>query len=133
MSLNNEERAIIVELEKEKALSTFAEIEILRNAKLWNNIAGRLYYAAFHAVSALLVSDGHSVGTHQGAVVQLHKFYVKEGSLSREDGSFYSQLQTLREKSDYNCTYNASEEEIVPRISATKNFIDRVLGLIKSA
>ncbi len=47
MSLNNEERAIIVELEKEKALSTFAEI--------------------------------------------------------------------------------------VPRISATKNFIDRVLGLIKSA
>ena len=81
----------------------------------------------------MLVSDGHSVGTHQGAVVQLHKFYVKEGSLSREDGSFYSQLQTLREKSDYNCTYNASEEEIVPRISATKNFIDRVLGLIKSA
>ena len=75
MSLNNEERAIIVELEKEKALSTFAEIEILRNAKLWNNIAGRLYYAAFHAVSALLVNDGHSVGTHQGAVVQLHKFY----------------------------------------------------------
>ncbi|MBO7367513.1 MAG: HEPN domain-containing protein [Paludibacteraceae bacterium] len=133
MSLNNEERAIIVELEKEKALSTFAEIEILRNAKLWNNIAGRLYYAAFHAVSALLVNDGHSVGTHQGAVVQLHKFYVKEGPLSREDGSFYSQLQTLREKSDYNCTYNASEEEIVPRISATKNFIDRVLGLIKSA
>ena len=113
MSLNNEERAIIVELEKEKSLSTFAEIDILRNAKLWNNIAGRLYYAAFHAVSALLVSDGHSVGTHQ------------------EDGSFYSQLQTLREKSDYNCSYNASEDEILPRISATKDFIDRVLNLIK--
>ncbi len=130
MSLNNEERAIIVELEKEKSLSTFAEIDILRNAKLWNNIAGRLYYAAFHAVSALLVNDGHSVGTHQGAVVQLHKFYVKTGVLSREDGSFYSQLQTLREKSDYNCSYNASEDEILPRISATKDFIDRVLNLI---
>lgn len=131
MSLNNEERAIIVELEKEKSLSTFAEIDILRNARLWNNIAGRLYYAAFHAVSALLVNDGHSVGTHQGAVVQLHKFYVKTGMLSREDGSFYSQLQTLREKSDYNCSYNASEDEILPRISATKDFIDRVLNLIK--
>ena len=130
MILNNEERAIIVELEKEKSLSTFAEIDILRNAKLWNNIAGRLYYAAFHAVSALLVNDGHSVGTHQGAVVQLHKFYVKTGVLSREDGSFYSQLQTLREKSDYNCSYNASEDEILPRISATKDFIDRVLNLI---
>lgn len=30
MSLNDEERQIIVNLEKEKALNTFAEIDILR-------------------------------------------------------------------------------------------------------
>lgn len=131
MSLTQEERNIIVELEKEKSLSTFAEIDVLRSAKLWNNIAGRLYYAAFHAVSALLVSDEHTVGTHQGAVVQLHQFYVKTGLLSKEYGSFYSQLQTLREKSDYNCTYNATEDEIIPRIPMTKDFIDAVLNLIK--
>jgi hypothetical protein len=131
MSLTLEERNIIVELEKEKSLSTFAEIDVLLSAKLWNNIAGRLYYAAFHAVSALLVSEGHAVGTHQGAVVQLHQFYVKTGLLSKEYGSFYSQLQTLREKSDYNCSYNASEDDILPRIPQTKSFIDAVIGLIR--
>lgn len=131
MSLSDEERQIIVNLEKEKALSTFAEMEILQNAGLWNNIANRLYYAAFHAVSALLIHDRHNVGTHQGAVLMLHQHYVKTGILTKEDGAFYSQLQTLREKSDYNCTYNATQEDTVPRIAQTKLFIDKVLDLIQ--
>lgn len=132
MRLNPEERNIVVELEADKARSTFAEVEVLRQAGLWNNLAGRLYYSAFHAVSALLVSEGHFVGTHQGAMVQFHKYFVKTGMLTKEEGALYSQLQTLREKSDYNCSYSATEDEIVPRIAATGMFIDKVLGLIKN-
>jgi hypothetical protein len=131
MSLNDEERKILVGLEIEKSRRTFAEIEILRQAGLWDNIANRLYYAAFHAVSALLIHDGHPVGTHQGAVVMLHQHYVKTGILSKEDGAFYSQLQTLREKSDYNCTYYATEKDTAPRIVLTGAFIEKVIGLIK--
>lgn len=131
MSINKEERKIIVDLEIEKARKTFSEIEILRQAGLWDNIANRLYYAAFHAVSALLINDEHSVGTHQGAVVMLHQYYVKTGILSKEDGAFYSQLQTLREKSDYNCTYYATEEDTAPRIASTEAFIEKVIRLIK--
>ena len=131
MSLNDEERQIIVSLEKEKALSTFAEMDVLRQAGLWNNIANRLYYAAFHAVSALLIHDHHNVGTHQGAVSMLHQYYVATGILTKQDGAFYSQLQTLREKSDYNCTYNATEEDTAPRIAKTKQSIDKVLSLIE--
>ena len=130
MSLNDEERKILVGLEIEKSRRTFAEIEILRQAGLWDNIANRLYYAAFHAVSALLIHDGHPVGTHQGAVVMLHQHYVKTGILSKEDGAFYSQLQTLREKSDYNCTYYATKEDTAPRIALTEAFIEKVIGLI---
>lgn len=131
MSLNDEERQILVNLEKEKALNTFAEMNVLQQAGLWNNIANRLYYVAFHAVSALLIHDHHNVGSHQGAVIMLHQYYVKTGMLSKEEGAFYSQLQTLREKSDYNCTYNATESDTVPRIEQTKQFIDKILGLIQ--
>jgi uncharacterized protein (UPF0332 family) len=131
MSLNDEERQILVNLEKEKALNTFDEMSVLRQAGLWNNIANRLYYAAFHAVSALLINDHHNIGSHQGAVIMLHQHYVKTGILSKEDGAFYSQLQTLREKSDYNCTYNATEADTAPRIEQTKQFIDKILNLIK--
>jgi len=131
MSLNDEERQILVNLEKEKALNTFDEMSVLRQAGLWNNIANRLYYAAFHAVSALLINDHYNIGSHQGAVIMLHQHYVKTGILSKEDGAFYSQLQTLREKSDYNCTYNATEADTAPRIEQTKQFIDKILNLIK--
>ena len=130
MSLSEEERLIIVNLEAEKARKTFAETNVLRTAGLWNNLAGRLYYAAFHAVSALLIHDHHNVGTHQGAVIMFNQYYIKTGILPKEDGTFYSQLQSMREKSDYNCTYNATEEDIVPKIERTREFIDKVLALI---
>lgn len=42
MSLSDEERKIVICLETEKARKTFAEIEILRQAGLWNNIANRI-------------------------------------------------------------------------------------------
>jgi len=130
MSLTDEERSIVVEQEKMKALNTFAEVDILRQAGLWNNINNRLYYSAFHAVCALLISNHRKVGSHQGAVVMLNQYYVLTGLLSKDEGRFYSQLQTQRELSDYNCTYYATEEDTVPRIAKTKQFIDKVLSLI---
>lgn len=131
MSLSDEERKIVICLETEKARKTFAEIEILRQAGLWNNIANRMYYAAFHAVSALLISNGHIVGTHQGAVIMLHQHYIKTGVLEKKYGTLYSRLQTMREQSDYNCTYNATEEEITPLIPLTEKFIEKILEMIK--
>ena len=131
MSLTEEERYIMVSLEIEKAHATFDEVAVLQHAQLWNNLAGRLYCAAFHAVCALLIHDGHTVGTHQGAVVQLHQYYVKTGLLSKEMGAFYSQLQTLREKSDYNCSYNATQEDVLPRIEQTSKFLEAIMKLIR--
>lgn len=131
MKLTEEERKIIVGLEIEKSKRTFAEIEILRQAGLWNTIANRLFYAVFHAVTALLISEGYPAGSHQGTVIQFHQYFIKKGILTKSDGAFYSQMQTLREKADYNCTYYATEEDTAPRIAETATFIDRVIGVIK--
>ncbi len=65
--------------------------------------ANRLYYSLFHAVSALLISDHHEVGTHRGAVNKFSLYYVKEGVFTKEEGRLYSRLQRLREDGDYNC------------------------------
>ena len=50
MSLNEEERRIIVNLELEKATNTMTQIPELQKLGYWDNIANRLYYAVFHAV-----------------------------------------------------------------------------------
>ncbi len=126
MSLKEEDRKIIVTLEIEKAEQTFAETDLLCQAKFWSNLANRLYYSLFHAVTALLVHDHHEVGTHKGAVNRFHMYYVKTGLFTTEEGAFYSQMQSLREESDYNCTYNVTESEIVPRITPTRQLIDKI-------
>ena len=81
MSLSDEERNTIVRLEIEKSKNTFAEVIALVNAGLWSGAANRLYYAVFHAVSALLVHDRHQVNTHQGSHALFGLHYIKTGIL----------------------------------------------------
>jgi len=100
MSLNDEERITIVELEMEKAKKIFSEIDLLMNAGLWSNAANRLYYSVYHAVCALLIKDGHKATSHQGNHIVFGAYYVKTGIFPPEYGRFYNQLQTLREQSD---------------------------------
>ena len=69
MRLNDEERRIIVNLEYEKALSFLRQAESIAALDFWDAVANRLYYAVFHAVSALLVKDGYNVSTHKGTLV----------------------------------------------------------------
>lgn len=130
MGLTDEERKIIVNLELEKAQAIMAQIEALKNLGYWDNVANRLYYAIFHAVSALLIHDGHSVNTHKGVVVVFGQHYVRTGVFDIEDGRLYSQLQTIREKGDYNCVYQTSEEEVLPMIVPAQNLIEKIVKYI---
>ena len=66
MTLSPTERKIVVGLELDKANNIFSQIEVLQNAGFWDNIANRLYYSLFHAVSALLINEGLPVNSHKG-------------------------------------------------------------------
>ncbi|MBQ3595946.1 MAG: HEPN domain-containing protein [Bacteroidales bacterium] len=132
MSLNEEERKIIVGLEIEKAENIVSQINELEKLSYWDNIANRLYYALFHAVSALLIFDKHNVSTHKGSIVLFGQFYIKTGVFNINDGRLFSQLQTIREKSDYNCAYQTSEDEIKPLIYPTIELIKRIKLYINS-
>jgi len=109
MSLTNEERATLVALELRKAHETFEEIGILTSANRWSGAANRLYYAVFHAVNALLIHDGLYVITHHGSHALFHLHYIKTGKMPIDYGRLYSQLQTMREESDYNCKHRGTD------------------------
>lgn len=80
MSLNDDERRIIVGLEYEKAVNTFSQIQELQKLGYWDNIANRLY----------------------------------------------SDLQTMRNNSDYNCSYAATQKEIEPLIEPARLLIEKI-------
>ena len=126
MSLNDDERRIIVNLELEKATSTMAQIPELQKLGYWDNIANRLYYAVFHAVNALLIHDGHPVNTHRGVIALFGNYFIRTGIFASEDGRLYSDLQTMRNNSDYNCSYDATQQEIEPMIEPARNLIEKI-------
>ena len=130
MSLTQEERNIMVHLEIERAERMLAEFPIYIENNLWNTLVNRMYYAVFHAATALLIKKGLHAGTHQGVYILLSHHFIKEGILSSEEGRLFSRLETLREKGDYNCFIDPESEEVMPLIEPAKAFVAHISALI---
>lgn len=131
MSLDEEKRAIVVRLEIEKAYETLEEATILADRNRWSGAASRLYYALFHAVSALLIHDAHTVKSHKGAGVLFNNYYVKTHSVPPQYGILFGRLEDLREEGDYNCYYNITSEEFSASVAPAKEMIDAIAAMVK--
>ncbi len=126
MSLSKEERNIVVGLELEKAEKFLSQADAVAGMGMWDIVANRVFYAAFHAVSALLIHDHIEVRSHKGAGLMFGQKYVIPGVFSPDDGRLYAKLQDLREKSDYNLVYQSDESEMTPLIEQTRDLISRI-------
>ena len=131
MSLNGEERKIMVELEIEKAQRLIDQFPILENAKLWDTLANRVYYSVFHAVTALLIQNGLHAESHKGVSILFIKHFIKEGLIDEEFGRIFARLETMREKSDYTCLFETTEDEVMPMIPKAKELVSIIEGLIQ--
>ena len=131
MSLSNEERSLIVARELERAKEAYDDILYLQKDGRLSAAANRLYYAVFHAVSALLIKDVHQASSHNGSHILFSQHYIKTGILPSDFGTLYNNLQTLREKSDYNCFFDVSEQDIAEGIMIAHQLIQAIEELIK--
>ncbi len=130
MSLTDEERQVMVDVEIERAEKILSQVETLRANALWDTLANRLYYALYHAVISLLIKNRIQVGTHKGAVVMFSREFVKIGIFSTEEGRVFSSLEQLRESGDYNCLIETTETEIVPYIPKVTALIEKIKTLL---
>ena len=105
MSLTDEEREIIVRIELEKAQQAYEEALLLCEKGFWSGSAGRLYYALFHAVSALLIRNRHQVSSHKGSHILFSSYFIKTGIIPQEYGRLYSNMEKMRESGEYDCTF----------------------------
>lgn len=131
MSLGSEERKALVELYLEKSESELADATKAKDACMWSVVANRLYYSLFHAVSALLVKDGHTVGTHLGIKINFGKYYVKTGILTADDGRLFSQMATLRERADYDCFFKVTQKDIDEKFEGVSTLISHIRNILK--
>ena len=129
MSLNYDERKAIVLLRLVRASQTLEEAKGNMTLKYWHVVANRLYYAAYYAVSALLIANGDTAQTHAGVKGVFGMHFVKTNIVPREMNDLYSKLFALRMTGDYDDTYNLREEDVTPLIVPTEALITTITAL----
>ena len=131
MSLDDENRSLLVKMQMEKSRSEMLTVDLLVRENRPSAAIGRLYYAVFHAVSALLVHDSIRVKSHKGAYTQFCLHYVNTGKVSQRYGKWYKDLEDMREESDYNCFYSVTVEDVQNWMPLAKEMIDTIAEMVK--
>lgn len=129
--MEEQDRQTLIALYLGKSEEALYDAETSFTNHRFSNSANRLYYALFYAVSALFVKDGIAIGTHAGAKAKFGEHYIKTGIFPAEQGRIFSQMATLREKSDYNCFYQVTEEEMAEKLPKVKVLIEEIVGKIE--
>lgn len=125
MTLDNQNRSIIITLELEKSLLNLAQANLARDNDYWDLVANRLYYALSHAISALLIKNLIPVKSHKGAIMMFNYHFVRTQIFAIEDGKIVSFLQSKREEADYNCAMSIKKEDIEPYFELCVSIIEK--------
>lgn len=78
----------------------------------WNSATNRMYYACFHAVSALLIKHDHRVSSHKGTRILFGRYFVSKGLIRPILGNVYSDLFQNRHSGDYTDYFDNTEESV---------------------
>ena len=126
------ERENYVKYRLEKAEEAFQAAILLAANNQWNAAINRLYYAAFYAVTGLLVQNNIETKSHSGVKTQFFMLFVKPGTIPLEMGKLYSDLFDWRQKGDYGDFFDFSEEDVLPLLQPTRNLLDSVRRVLSN-
>lgn len=130
MALTLAEKRAIIAYRIQKSDNALNEAK--DNAKLghWSLVANRLYYAVFHAASALMIDKGINTKSHAGIICLLGQEFVMHGLLAKEDARLASRLLNMRQMGDYDDLFDWNEEDIAPLFPLTEALLQRMKGLL---
>ena len=119
------------------ALLAMAE-EKLRAARLlldgaaWGDASSRAYYAAFHAVSAVLLSRDESYSHHAQVLGALNREFVRTGLFPREFTPMLTRLFENRQSGDYSVIPGVTEIEARQDVGDTQRIVETVRQFLNS-
>ena len=119
-------KEIVPKLEIEKAKNSLEEAKILFNSEKYYGAANRSYYAAFHAMSALLIKDGYSMKKHSGVISKFREVYIKTGVFGTEMSEKIAGLFKLRTECDYDSFYVVSKSDVEEQIANAESIISEI-------
>ncbi len=125
--LSDADRTEVVEYRLEKAHRTYQEaVGSIKNGYV-ETAANRLYYAAYYAVSALLISYKYEASTHNGVIQMFGKTFLKDEIIDKKYGKTFNQLFSLRLTGDHEDRHILDmTTEVLPLVEPAKELIELV-------
>lgn len=118
-------------LELARARESLQAAATLVDASLWNDAISRAYYAAFHAATALLFSEGLQARTHSGVHDLVYLRFVQPGVLGRDLARDFAALQRRRENADYSTTVRFDGEAAREELAAATRLVGAIDALLR--
>ena len=82
--LSAEEKIAIVNYRRQKSHESLNEAKEVIKLGFWSLAGNRLYYAAFHMASALLLDKGITARSHSGVIHLIGAQFVTKGLLEKD-------------------------------------------------
>lgn len=120
----------------DKARKKLEVAKRLLEGKEYEDAVSRAYYSVYHAVSALLLTEGLQARTHEGIVTLFGLHFVKTGKFDKKFGRFLTNLKDDRENGDYSLfsviDENIAKESIIEAeqlIAEIRDYLNTNFGL----
>ena len=94
-------------------------------------VVNRLYYACFHAASAVVCTTGASPKKHSSLLSAFGRDWVKTGRFPAQTAKLLRQLFDLRMQGDYGRAAMPTKEEVERLIEQAQGFLDETLGYVE--
>lgn len=128
--LSDNDRIEIVKYRLEKAQRTYHEAIGSINNGFVETAANRLYYAAYYAVSALLIAYKYEASTHNGVIQIFGKAFLKSNIIDKKYGKIFNQLFSLRLTGDYEDRHIMDmATEVMPLVEPAQELINLVSNM----
>ena len=99
---------------------------VLLNSQLYADALTKIYYAAFHAISALLIDKNLNPKTHSGVKSLFHKEFIFTGEIDKSYAELYDTLLAKRFEADYEAFAFINEENIPSQLQQTQALIELI-------
>jgi uncharacterized protein (UPF0332 family) len=126
-----ENNKVTAQYELEKACDALKEAHILYEAEGYSGSANRSYYAAFHAMSAILAYDGYRFKSHAGVLARFREYYIKTGEIDKSISPKVDKLFRIRTSCDYDVFYVVSKTDVAEQLESAKDIITAVEGVLE--
>lgn len=130
--MTDEERKQYVVHRIGTAYTTLEAAEYLLDGGFIDSAVSRLYYAAFHAVTALLTANGIQAKTHGAIKGQFALHFIKTGVLDPKFSKLLSELFDNRQKGDYGDVTFSEEETVRTYFEPLRELIEQIELEIKA-